>query len=51
MSVGELVLPEVMVGMTDASMTRSRSMPRTLRSASTTAIVSVERPILQVPTG
>lgn len=27
--VGEFVLPEVMVGMTDASMTRSRSMPRT----------------------
>jgi hypothetical protein len=28
-SVGELVLPEVIVGITDASITRSPSIPRT----------------------
>ena len=46
---GALVLPEVNVGMIEASTTRRNSMPRTLSSASTTAIGS--GPILQVPTG
>lgn len=50
-SVGELVLPDVMHGMTDASITRSPSMPRTLSVGSTTALSSSARPILQVPTG
>src|SRR6266446_645528 len=49
MIVGALVLPVVTVGITEASMTRSPSSPRTLRRGSTTAIASV--PILQVPTG
>ena len=51
MTVGEFVLPEVMVGMIDASITRRRSMPRTLKSGPTTAEGSFARPILQVPTG
>ena len=46
---GALVLPEVNVGMIEASTTRRNSIPRTLSSASTTAIGS--GPILQVPTG
>ena len=37
---GALMLPEVSVGMIEASTTRSVSMPRTLSSASTTAIGS-----------
>jgi HAE1 family hydrophobic/amphiphilic exporter-1 len=47
--VGAAVLPEVMRGMTDASMTRRRSMPRRRRRSSTTDRSSC--PIRQVPTG
>ena len=49
--VGALVLPEVIVGMTEASTTRSRSSPITRRRSSTTAMASLPRPILAVPTG
>src|SRR5213078_4889807 len=49
--VGALVLPEVMVGMTEASTTRSRSTPITRRRSSTTAKGSLSRPILAVPMG
>ncbi len=45
---GAFVLPPVMLGMIEASATRSPSMPRTRRSGSTTARSSV--PIRQVPT-
>ena len=46
---GALVLPEVSVGMIEASATRKPEMPRTRRRSSTTAFGSL--PILQVPTG
>src|SRR5208282_311793 len=49
MMAGELVLPEVMVGMIEASTTRRPAIPCTRRRSSTTA--SGSRPILQVPTG
>ena len=49
MIVGAFVLPPVIVGITDASTTRSPSSPRTLSSGSTTA--SSSDPIRQVPTG
>jgi len=49
MTVGAFVLPEVIVGMIDASMTRSPRTPRSLSRSSTTAIGS--SPILHVPTG
>ena len=51
MMVGELVLPEVIVGITEASITRIRSRPNTRSRSSTTAIGSVSRPIFAVPTG
>ena len=46
---GALVLPEVSVGMIEASATRSPCIPCTRSLSSTTAIGS--EPILQVPTG
>jgi hypothetical protein len=46
---GALVLPDVSVGMIEASATRRPAMPWTRSCASTTAIGS--DPILQVPTG
>ena len=46
---GALVLPDVSVGMIEASATRNPWMPRTRNLSSTTAIGSV--PILQEPTG
>src|SRR6202008_2751631 len=49
--VGALVLPDVMVGMMEASTTRSRSIPATRKRSSTTASGSLARPILAVPTG
>jgi hypothetical protein len=41
----------VIVGMTEASTTRNRSSPITRRRSSTTAMGSLARPILAVPTG
>src|SRR5262249_30086650 len=49
MMVGELVLPEVIVGITEASITRSRSIPITRSRPSTTASGSDGSPILAVP--
>ncbi len=50
-TVGALVLPEVMVGMIEASTTRSRPMPRTRSSESTTAFGSEAGPMAQVQVG
>ena len=47
--VGKLVLPLMIVGITEASTTRSPATPCTRKSASTTAMASL--PIRQVPTG
>ena len=49
MMVGLLVLPEVTVGMIEASITRRFSSPWTFSRSLTTACGSL--PILQVPTG
>ena len=49
MIAGALVLPEVSVGMIEASATRRPAIPRTRSRSSTTAFGS--EPILQVPTG
>ena len=50
-AVGEFVLPEVMVGMTEASTTRSPASPCNRNRSSTTARGSLAAPILAVPTG
>src|SRR5262249_23227973 len=49
--VGALVLPDVIVGITEASTTRSRWHPINRSRSSTTAVGSLSRPILAVPTG
>jgi len=49
--VGELVLPDVITGITEASTTRRPSRPNTRSRSSTTASGSLLRPILAVPTG
>jgi len=49
MMVGELVLPEVIRGMTEASMTRRRERPRTRRRSSRTARGSDFGPIAAAP--
>ena len=50
-SVGLLVLPLVMVGITPASTTRKPATPRTRKRLSTTARGSSSRPMRVVPTG
>ena len=50
-TTGELMLPEVRSGMTDASTTRKPDVPRTHSFESTTAMGSESTPILQVPAG
>lgn len=49
MIVGEFVLPDVIVGIMDASATRSPERPRSRRRSSTTAMSSL--PMRHVPTG
>src|SRR6478736_2524029 len=46
---GALILPLIRSGITEASMTRNRSTPRTRRCGSTTALSSSSRPILHQP--
>src|SRR5258708_37579830 len=50
-AVGVLVLPEVIVGITEASATRSPAMPWKRSRSSTTARGSPAAPIFAVPTG
>jgi len=50
-NVGEFVLPEVIVGITEASTTRSPLTPITRNRPSTTAAGSLSVPIRHVPTG
>src|SRR5471032_2433787 len=50
-NVGEFVLPEVIVGMTEASTTRNPLTPITRNRPSTTAAGSLFVPIRHVPTG
>ena len=49
--VGALVLPDVIVGITEASMTRNPSSPATRSRSSTTISGSLGSPILAVPIG
>ena len=49
--VGELVLPEVILGITEASAMRKPARPCTRRRSSTTANGSEAIPIYAVPTG
>ena len=49
--VGAAVLPDVIIGITEASATLSPVTPRTLNRVSTTADASPAVPIRQVPTG
>ena len=52
MCVGMLVLPREIVGISDASMTRNPSKPRTFPAVSVTAVRSFASVLLrQVPTG
>ena len=51
MMLGALVLPVVMLGMTEASATRSPVQPCTRRSGPTTAAGLSAGPMRQVPTG
>jgi hypothetical protein len=49
--VGELMFPETIKGITEASTTLTPSTPRSLNLLSTTALGSSAVPILQVPHG
>src|ERR1700704_5334802 len=51
MAVGVLVLPDVIVGITEASAMRSPDSPKKRKRSSTTAEVSLAIPIFAVPTG
>src|SRR5690606_3710723 len=50
-STAALVLPDTMVGIADASMTRRPVIPRTRMSAPSTPPCSLSRAMRQVPTG
>jgi hypothetical protein len=51
MMTGALMLPPTKSGVTEASTTRKPSIPKTRSSPSTTAVLSLSVPILQVPSG